>query len=670
MSDFEQRLARFLPSNVPPPPPPPPPPCDHAPVACVLNPSNTSECLVAQLHSRWFSETLPFHSTEHPLVFSIWQAGYDRQKAKWLASEPGCGLTRAPELVKALRKIGADQRLLPLSSDHDKGMIRVGGITACNQCKPGTNTWSYCALYDIRRHTCHRVAINLNLNIKAAGNDRGKILCLGRNGATKYCGPSEFMAISHVWSHGWQGSTEDGICSRVLDMLLEIAATKFNVQWIWLDVAMISSDKSIRAMAINSMDTVYSTAKATLVVDRLLLNFTPKAEDDMQTALTIIASDWMTRLWTMQEAMLSQNILILTHRESQPINPRDLLNRIILAKHNPTRWQQYQAIKLLSGMTHDPNPSLRKVVTFSYERTTTNPIDMVRALYPLFGLKWPSADTTLIQGQILLLKHLGQEAAILTSLSSPIGLPSPWGWAPLVIPGASGGSLAGYGRYISEQGLVGAWGWLEVVPVAMEPRDNFKGRLSSNRGWMHDFKRSFSDSRKYRGHQLPLSEQPNKPPAAAAAGGGGGGTILDYANYALGIGADIFKSSIITTFSSWSDPPTQYLELAKLVGMKFVFAAFHAVNNKDEVFRTLLTYTANDPWPWLNQKLLFIASADLSSQTRGAALRAYNNPQYFDLVVVESEQNGRYVMRRVGKVVAAGVQLKGGREEAIQGVLH
>ena len=55
---------------------------------------------------------------------------------------------------------------------------------------------------------------------------------------------------------------------------------------------------------------------------------------------------------------------------------------------------------------------------------------------------------------------------------------------------------------------------------------------------------------------------------------------------------------------------------------------------------------------------------------RDSALKIHETAQYLDLVVVESEQNGWFVMRRVGKVVTAGVMLKGGKEEAIQGVLH
>jgi hypothetical protein len=44
------------------------------------------------------------------------------------------------------------------------------------------------------------------------------------NGKLEYCDAGQFLAVSHVWDHGWQGVSEDGICSRVLDMLLNVAA--------------------------------------------------------------------------------------------------------------------------------------------------------------------------------------------------------------------------------------------------------------------------------------------------------------------------------------------------------------------------------------------------------------------------------------------------------------
>lgn len=71
-----------------------------------------------------------------------------------------------------------------------------------------------------------------------------------------------------------------------------------------------------------------------------------------------------------------------------------------------------------------------------------------------------------------------------------------------------------------------------------------------------------------------------------------------------------------------------------------------------------------------SQKLFFIASADLSAQTRDVILNPHDTPQYLDLVIVESEQSGRCVMKQVGNVITMGVRLRGENEEAIQGLLR
>lgn len=104
--------------------------------------------------------------------------------------------------------------------------------------------------------------------------------------------------------------------------------------------------------------------------------------------------------------------------------------------------------------------------------------------------------------------------------------------------------------------------------------------------------------------------------------------------------------------------------------MKHVYAVFRQANDPNEHFKTLLTYTANDPWPWRGQKLFFIASAYLSAQTRDVILNPHDTPQYLGLVIVESEQSGWCVMKQVGKVTTMGVRLRGGNEEAIQGLLR
>jgi len=47
-------------------------------------------------------------------------------------------------------------------------------------------------------------------------------------------------------------------------------------------------------------------------------------------------------------------------------------------------------------------------------------------------------STTLEEGQIGILKHMDDEAVVCAFLYAPVGLPSPWGWAPLSFLGAEG----------------------------------------------------------------------------------------------------------------------------------------------------------------------------------------------------------------------------------------
>lgn len=75
MPTFEHHLASYLSNHTN------ATPCDdHAPVPCVFDPSNVSLCLVAQLHSRWTSESRPFHQTELPFSLSGKRAMTDTKR--------------------------------------------------------------------------------------------------------------------------------------------------------------------------------------------------------------------------------------------------------------------------------------------------------------------------------------------------------------------------------------------------------------------------------------------------------------------------------------------------------------------------------------------------------------------------------------------------------------
>jgi hypothetical protein len=253
------------------------------------------------------------------------------------------------------------------------------GVRVCDQCKPSSNTYSWCG--SEYTGNCRRVPVLLS-EYSQELESADEVVCIGSNGELKMCGSGEFMAISHVWAHEWQGVSEDGLCSRVLAMLLKIAA-EFSLEWVWLDVAMVSG---IPDMSVNSMNRVYTGAKVTLVCDRLLLSM--HGGNAREKAFAIATSDWMTRVWTIQESMLSDNLVVL--QNDHWWRAEELLESLIYAEGG-TQWQSYGAIQTVLAMvkvvTSSAETILERIIPLCRERKTTKPVDLVRALYPLFSLQ-------------------------------------------------------------------------------------------------------------------------------------------------------------------------------------------------------------------------------------------------------------------------------------------
>jgi hypothetical protein len=228
--------------------------CSHPPIPCSPRASD-GHCRVKSLQDIWLNTTRSFNNKEHPFVVSLEREGCDAIRARVTHQNEGYGMTKAPRVLAAYRKMSAHQ------------FIRLEfGVSCCDQCKPSTNTFAFSG--EMYRGSCSVVPIRIKDHPSTSSD---KVLCIGARGVLKWCGKDEFMAVSHVWEHGWQGDSERGLCSRVLDMLLSIAAP-LGLKWVWLDVAMISGIQDIRIMSINSMNLVYSSAKVTLVCDRLLLS--------------------------------------------------------------------------------------------------------------------------------------------------------------------------------------------------------------------------------------------------------------------------------------------------------------------------------------------------------------------------------------------------------------
>jgi hypothetical protein len=132
---------------------------------------------------------------------------------------------------------------------------------------------------------------------------------------TRYGRAQAYATISHVWSDGYgnREKAELPTCQiRFISRLLKEA--KYNVRGralFWMDTLANPPNKdpyqAERRMAVQRIKDVYRNAKLTIVLD-LALDHVTSGQQYHEIAMRILASGWMRRLWTLQEAYLSQKI--------------------------------------------------------------------------------------------------------------------------------------------------------------------------------------------------------------------------------------------------------------------------------------------------------------------------------------------------------------------------
>lgn len=137
-----------------------------------------------------------------------------------------------------------------------------------------------------------------------------------RDNHLNYCqASSNTMAISHVWSHGQGGRPEDGINLCLHEQYYSLAVGS-NCASYWIDATCIPSDPELRKEAIQTINTVFTTSKVVLIIDKDIQSVdlsTPRMET-LETLLSILlVSDWNMRAWTMLEAIRGRkNVHVLS----------------------------------------------------------------------------------------------------------------------------------------------------------------------------------------------------------------------------------------------------------------------------------------------------------------------------------------------------------------------
>ncbi|ORY59284.1 uncharacterized protein BCR38DRAFT_527229 [Pseudomassariella vexata] len=129
----------------------------------------------------------------------------------------------------------------------------------------------------------------------------------------------DFVAISHVWSDGWGNEDKNELYTCQLQFIQRqiqraIGPETSDVPF-WMDTLIVpvgpSVKQHLKRKAIRQIFEVFEKSKYTIVLDNGLKAMNRgKPDNPAEAAMRILSSVWMRRLWTLQEAYLSRQILI------------------------------------------------------------------------------------------------------------------------------------------------------------------------------------------------------------------------------------------------------------------------------------------------------------------------------------------------------------------------
>ncbi|KAF7507932.1 hypothetical protein GJ744_009966 [Endocarpon pusillum] len=128
----------------------------------------------------------------------------------------------------------------------------------------------------------------------------------------------KYATISHVWADGYGNPYDNKLWRCQLDyfhtLFKELPARPPGQEYVlfWIDTLAIpvgksQREKELRKRAIRRIHDIYTKARYTVVIDNGLIQMKPSTYEG--TAMKILASGWMRRLWTLQEAYLSKRLL-------------------------------------------------------------------------------------------------------------------------------------------------------------------------------------------------------------------------------------------------------------------------------------------------------------------------------------------------------------------------
>ncbi|OSC99993.1 hypothetical protein PYCCODRAFT_1469729 [Trametes coccinea BRFM310] len=194
-----------------------------------------------------------------------------------------------------------------------------------------------------------------------------------------------YVAISHVWSQGMGGTTEEGLPACTVRRVASLAQRLLPEYGgaFWIDSLCVPEASAERKRAIMLMARTYRDATRVLVIDESIRSLCSTRRPWPENVVRIAASAWMRRMWTLQEGILARELYMEFMEGPEQICPATEERQLY------PNSQLFPLLFLKARDDHDPRSphaaqtSLTTLVTLLRRRTTSKMEDELLAIADL-----------------------------------------------------------------------------------------------------------------------------------------------------------------------------------------------------------------------------------------------------------------------------------------------
>jgi hypothetical protein len=166
------------------------------------------------------------------------------------------------------------------------------------------------------------------IGVLQRGGNPGVLKVLSQNGRVSYkivdIRGRDFIAISHVFSQGMGNSKANALPLCQIEKLwgfVEELGPRSSA--LWIDTISVPVSEEWKRLAISKLREVYSMAAKVLVVDCHLLDV---GDHWLERSFQVLASEWMRRLWTLQEGRLTRRLYFRFKDEAVSVDNLMVMN--------------------------------------------------------------------------------------------------------------------------------------------------------------------------------------------------------------------------------------------------------------------------------------------------------------------------------------------------------